>query len=80
MSWFDQGWGLSLTVFLPLVGVGMLLLLVLLHLLFEEVHPLCEALHRIFDLVDLLGGCSSRSCELSLDFLAKVSNVLGDRN
>ena len=27
MSWFDQGWGLSLTVFLPLVGVGMLLLI-----------------------------------------------------
>ncbi|MCJ7726355.1 MAG: NADH-quinone oxidoreductase subunit M [Acidimicrobiia bacterium] len=27
MSWFDQGWGLSLTVFLPLAGVGMLLLI-----------------------------------------------------
>jgi len=25
MSWFEQGWGLSLTVFLPLVGVGILL-------------------------------------------------------
>ena len=29
MSWFDQGWGLSLTVFLPLVGVGTLLLILL---------------------------------------------------
>ncbi|MCB2224277.1 MAG: NADH-quinone oxidoreductase subunit M [Actinobacteria bacterium] len=27
MSWYDQGWGLSLTVFLPLVGVGTLLLI-----------------------------------------------------
>ena len=26
MSWFEQGWGLSLAVFLPLVGVGTLLL------------------------------------------------------
>jgi NADH-quinone oxidoreductase subunit M len=27
MSWFEQGWGLSLAVFLPLVGVGILLLI-----------------------------------------------------
>ena len=27
MIWFEQGWGLSLTVFLPLVGVGILLLI-----------------------------------------------------
>ena len=60
-----------------LLLLGMLLLLVLLHLLFEKIHPLCEALHRIFDLIDLLGGCSSRSCELSLDFVSEVCDILG---